>query len=459
MTDLDPNSSPASNMQAIAAKGPTCLIHVGRPDWELPHKSMKRVYRLRQEQPSTKLFILVWTPEDRDAMKAHEDEKVKVLYWEDDAALSNFLMDCLFDLVGAFIISSRYYECADKHITEADHSKLVEKCGTCGAKVTGVVQNQEKLAEFAEVFTKVIGLSNFDTRSGDFLQSVVSPTANILHNAPYIVGCEHQPALEVRDREKGKTAIVVGAGPSLEDAIPHLKRLGQMEDHFIICVGRVYKLLSEGGVRVGYAASCEMFDWDAAIFDGLTKSGVGSTVLAFASMCAPATVRKWPGPKVGMLDIETAKLLGRTDFIYGGNSVAHHALNFALQILGAKEAILVGIDLSYTKPRTHAIGANHEGWPDNVKIAEDTYQEEKWLPCTGKGDKFDPDCHRMPVAIGGGGMAISNSVIVRSSPSYEHFGTLFEILIAKHGKKVYNGCPNGLKIKGTEYLDLGTYNP
>ncbi len=448
--------SVGSLAQSISLRGPSSLIHVGRPDKEEPHKSMKRVVRFRMENPNVALYILVWTPEDRDAMKPYEDEKVKVLYWESDEKLSAFLMDFLTEIAGAMIIGSRHYVCPDGHVTEGSYAAPIEKCGTCDMGVNAILQEAEKVKEFGELFLKVIKLTNFDTRSGDWLQTQVSPTANILRNMEWIEGCRHEPALNVKDREKGKTAIIVGAGPSLEEAMPHLERLSARDDHFVICVGRVFKMLA-GQVKIAYTASCEMFDWDAAIFDGVRSAE--NTILAFASMCAPATVKAWPGKKTPMLDIETAKLLNRTDWIYGGNSVAHHMLNFAMQTLGAKEAILVGIDLAYTKEKTHADGSHHDKWPDAVKEAEKLYQDEMWVECTGKGDTFEPNCHRVPTFIAAGGMAVSRQVIVKSSPSYECFATLFGVLIAKHGKPVWNACPNGQKISGTTYLDLATYNP
>ena len=55
------------------------------------------------------------------------------------------------------------------------------------------------------------------------------------------------------------------------------------------------------------------------------------------------------------------------------------------------------------------------------------------------------------------GSRLSKQIIVRSSPSYECFATLFSVLIAKHGRKVYNSCGNGQRIGGTEYLDLEEY--
>ena len=158
-----------------------------------------------------------------------------------------------------------------------------------------------------------------------------------------------------------------------------------------------------------------------------------------------------------MWDMETAAILGREDHILGGNSVSHHTLNFAAQILKCEPLILVGIDLSYPKPRTHAAGTTPEGWPEEQTKKDAEYQDELWVPCTGKGDDFHDKCHRTPAALGGGKFLPSRIIEVRSSFAYQNFATLFSILIQKHGKKAFNACPNGQKIEGAEYLDLSKY--
>jgi hypothetical protein len=219
-------------------------------------------------------------------------------------------------------------------------------------------------------------------------------------------------------------------------------------------------MLKAAGVTVHYAYSVEMFEWDAAIFSGLTKADIGDAKLLFASVCATKTVEAWPGEKMCVWDAETGgSILKRDDWIVGGNSVAHHMLNFAAQILDAEEIVLVGVDLAYTKKKTHAEGTTPAEWPDGPKTKDMTFHDEDfWVECTGE-DPLDPELHRIEgdfLALAGG--AMNNSPIyVRSSASYENFATLFEILIAKHKKTVKNACPNGQKIRGTTYVNLAEY--
>jgi len=441
--------------------GPTEVFHVGRPDVEEPHKNMERCDKFHANNPNHKLVLFVWEEKDRDELLPKiNKEKCDVYLWQDDARLMDWLMDRIANIVGTRVVWPQWFVCPEQHITSFNYKQPVQKCETCGQGVALVNPLKERLEHFCEVFNRVLCLATFDTTSGQYLHSQVDPTSNVLFNMPWALGCPHKRAIQCSDLKasaKGKPALLCGAGPSLEDALPHIQRL--QEKCVILCVGRAFKLLRQHEIRVDYTLSCEMFEWDAAIFQGLTEKEVGKTILAFASVCAPATVTAWPGDKVCLWDISSAKLLKREDWIYGGNSVSHQMLNFAAQILEADPLVLVGNDLAYTKPKTHAEGTLPEAWPQQVKDQDVAYQNEAWVPCTGKGDNFHPECHRVVTVLGHGG-AKAGPIEVRSSPAYRNFCTLFEILISRHAPKtVYNACPNGQKIEKAPYLDLGSWNP
>lgn len=431
---------------------PSHLIHLGRPDAEEPKRSFHRCEGFHKENPDMNLLVVLWDEKDVAEVKEKLNSPKDIVYhWTDDESLMVYLMDNLPQMIGAQIVGPRWYKCTEGHLLSGTYLKQKDRCDECQNPVVLVEPFKEKAEKFYECFLKVIKLINFDTTSGVFLQSSVNPMANLLRNMPYAFGCEHQPATmagDIRGAWAGKPALICGAGPSLEDAIPNILKIQDRVK--IICVGRAFKMLQAAGIRVDYTVSVEMFDWDAAIFDGVTPEMAKDTTLCFASVCAHETVKKWPGKRLCLWDIETAMALGRKDHILGGNSVSHHMLNFAAQILEADPIIMVGIDLSYTKPYTHAKGTNHE-WPEEIKKKEDEYQVEDWLPSTGKGDVFHPECHRVQAVVGG---VISPQVYVRSSQAYANFGTLFGILIAKHRKRVFNACPNGLRIAGAPYHDL-----
>lgn len=442
---------------------PKALIHVGRPDVELPHKSYARVEALFTKYPDVFFVCILWGKEDTREVgeaigKIQRPEGhpgFEVIWWEDDVKLMDYLCGKLHMFIGAKIVSPGWYSCPEKHITNRTMDKMLVECPECKAPVIYVTEFMEKFQEFALIFGKVCSLINFDTRSGETLNTLVNPTANVMRNMRYALPLDDKAARNV-DMDtvlgsgKGKRAYLVAAGPSLEDMIPHLKRL--QDTGVIICVGRVYKLLRENGIRVDYTLSCEMFEWDSVIFDGLTD--VGDTILGYPCVCAPKTIEKWPGRRMCLWDINSAEMLKRPKWMMGGNSVAHHVLNFACEILDCDEVIFVGQDLAYTKPRAHAKGTDHN-FPDGIREHDQAYHtQERWYPSNGKG-AFDDDCFRIeadprkPAPIG--------PVQVRTSQSYLEFLSLMEILLSRHKKKAWNASPNGVKIAGAPYLDLATY--
>lgn len=446
---------------------PKVLIHVGRPDVELPHKSFVRVEKLFEKFPEVYFVCILWDKQDcRDVGEAVSKMKrpegspgFTVIHWESDAALMDYFCANLHQFMGAKIVSPGWYVCAGDahHISGRTMDKVLEKCPECGAAVAYKTDFMEQFNKFAALFGKVCALINFDTRSGEALNQLVNPTSNVILNMPYALPLDDKTARNV-DMDsvigsgKGKRAYLVAAGPSLEDMLPHLKRLE--DTGIIICVARSYKLLREHGIRVDYTLSCEMFEWDSVIFDGLTD--VGDTILCYPPVCAPSTVKKWPGQRMCLWDLNSAELAKRKKAMMGGNSVAHHTLNFAAEILDCEPLIMIGQDLSYPKPRAHAKGTDHQ-FPDGVREADQAYHTvEQWYPSNGKGEHYD-GCFKTEALIGQGGFRPIGPILVRTSQSYLDFLSLFEILLHRHKKKAFNTSPGGVKIEGAPYLDLATY--
>lgn len=448
------------------------LIHIGRPDVSKPHRDMSVLRKFAAENRDTAVVIIVDTEEDQVAMEKKVKEEMKfpqfhpgglIIAWKDDTEMMDLLCGELHAPITWRVVGNGWYEC--KACGELGSPTLIEPVQTC-PKCKGpwefVRHNEDRVNQFRDILKKAQSLIHFDTRSGVMLEQAVNPTANVMKNMPYALGTKQFPALKLKDfhnLSKGQPALCISAGPSLDDEIENLKRLSK--ESITICVGRVYKKLRDAGIRIDYTFSCEMFDWDSAIFDDL--GDVGDTIMCYPPVCAPATVEKWPGKKLCTWDINSAFLLGETVCMMGGNSVSHHQLNFAAEILGCEPIVLVGQDLAYTKPdgRTHAAGSDAAKWPDEVK-AQDTnaHGEITWAPCTGKGERFCAERHRQSAVMGGArGVLPVGPMEVMTSQPYVNFGTLFELLISRHKKKVLNACGEGLKIHGAEYVNLSEWKP
>lgn len=452
------------------AQFPKVLIHVGRPDASKPHCDMSLLSRFIMEEPDAAIVIIVDTEEDQKAVEAKVKADLKfpqghpgglIISWKDDGELIDLLCSRMYGTISWRVVGNGWYVCEDGHEASATMKEPLDNCPTCKKPLTAahfVRHNEARVEQFKVLLEKAAKLMHFDTRSGVILKQLVNPDANVLKNIPYILGCEHWQAPRLKEyvgKGKGKVALCVSAGPSLDDELDNLKRL--QESCLILCVGRVYKRLRAHGIRVDYTFSCEMFEWDSAIFDDV--GDVGETVLCYPGVVAPSTVKKWPGKKVCMADPQLAELLGLEVAQMGGNSVSHHQLNFACEILNADKVILVGQDLAYTKPEgTHAKESMPEKWPDEVKAQDSAcHAEIVWGPCYGEGGRFHPECHRGEVIALGGTFTPTKKMEVRTSKPYQDFETLFSILISRHKKPVFNACGEGLKIGGAPYLSLSEF--
>lgn len=440
------------------------LFHVGNPLLAKPHHDLSVIQKFIRENPEWAVIIVVDKKEEEEALK----EKLKdiqlpqfhpggfVVVWENDAAMIDcFCADLHFIQVWS-IVGPAWYECKEGHTSAATLKEPLKECPTCKGELEFIQLDEKRGEALAGLLSKAVILMKFDTHSAKVLQELVSPTGNVMKNMPFALGLPQAPALRVESyigAGNGKTAICISSGPSLKHSIPHLKRL--QDQAIIISVARNFKLLRSNGIRVDYILSCEMFDWDYAIVADLTKEEVGETIMLFPPVCAPKTVETWPGKKMCVFDHPSATLLNRVPMT-GGNSVSHHIYNFASEILKCDRVILVGQDLAYTEPtgETHAPGTVPEKWPDECKKEDASMQNESWDEAQTEEGPFYPSLHKADCWVEQGAVLPAGPTHVRTSPAYQCFRDLFDILISRVKVKTYNSCPNGLKIKNAKYVDL-----
>lgn len=443
---------------------PRVLFHVGNPLLAEPHRDISQLQKFARSKPDYAIVIVV-EDEAEEATLKKELEKFKlpefhpggfITLWKNDEDMLDTLCGDLHAMQTWAVVGIGWYECEKGHKCQADEKEeFVEKCKTegCGLEVVYKKTNEAQAERFKKIVHRSVNLMNFDTRSGNVLNATTNPTGNVLKNMLALPSPLPRDLEDFIGKGKGKVALCLASGPSLKRQVEHVKRL--QDEAIVIATGRNVAMLQAAGVRMDYVFSCEMYGWDSVIFDKIQD--FGESILVFPPVCAPETVERWKGKKLCAWDSNTAELIGKKTWLMGGNSIAHHMYNFAAQILGCERIILCGQDLGYTEPtkETHAEGTFHE-FPEAVKKEDRAFQVEDWAPCTSDTEgPFWPELHKTEAWVGGG-IAPVGPVLVRTSPSYKNFGSLFEIIIRRHGKKTYNACPNGLKIAGAPYLNLAS---
>ncbi len=181
-----------------------------------------------------------------------------------------------------------------------------------------------------------------------------------LLNLPRIL--QHAPLSALFKQFKGTSALVVAAGPSLNDAIPFIKRFRNR--FLLICVGRVSTFLQNQGIVPDLIVTG---DGQHYVRDHFKNKPAGVPVAA-SCFTDPAVINKLD--RVFFMELVSMRLpewlrpkVGEQGEIYPGGNVSTAAMSVAAA-LGCSPVVTVGFDLSYSPDgRTHAASKSGGGLP------------------------------------------------------------------------------------------------
>ncbi len=218
----------------------------------------------------------------------------------------------------------------------------------------------------------------------------------------------------------GVPALVVGAGPSLDQS---LGALAGVEDRaLVLAAASALGPLAGVGVHPHLAVALEAKD-ESRQFGG---ADTAATILAAATSSHPHHFSRWGGGR-GLFHLQPwlARLAGTAPALATGGHATSAAFSLAI-LWGCDPIILVGQDLAYTGGRIHA-----RGRPGG---------EEDGLP------------ELLPVAAIGGGTA-GTSLVMQSYISWYQEAAAY--LSRRQGeRRVINATAQGAYLPGFEHRDL-----
>jgi hypothetical protein len=249
---------------------------------------------------------------------------------------------------------------------------------------------------------------------------------NSFENLPYALGAPG--VMHFLNKWKGKPAVILSAGPSLE------KQLDLLREHqnniLMIAVGPAWKSLRAADIEPHLVVTVDPFEPNYTHFEGLDAKREW-LVTDFA--CNTDIVRTFKGPVIFGHSTPEKETLFRA--IYGewgilltGGSVANSAMSFAIT-MEASPIILVGQDLGYTGGISHATG--HTG---KHSLAEAMAEKPE-------------DFHEVP-GYGDGPPVLTNSQMLT-------YRVWFERIITQLAKdRVINATEGGARIEGALEMPL-----
>jgi hypothetical protein len=165
------------------------------------------------------------------------------------------------------------------------------------------------------------------------------------------------PMKNLKGKFRGFPAVCVAAGPSLDDAIPELKKI-QKQFLIIACDSSVNALL-KADIRPHIVVTVDIFETNIEKlkphFEELKEA-----ILIYSIESNPDNVRLFLGQKRVAVSAYSKLLLSWIDPVFNlqsqfpaMSSVSHMAI-FSAMALGANPIIMVGMDLSYSKGKSHS---------------------------------------------------------------------------------------------------------
>ena len=176
--------------------------------------------------------------------------------------------------------------------------------------------------------------------------------AHLIYNIPNLVN--EIPLAEIKDFYKGKTALVVSAGPSLDKNIETIKKY--RDNIVLIVVGTAMKAVESHGLTPDFLCIIELFDSSKQI-EGLDLSQVNFVT-------EPASNKNYRKFKFKQVFSHTSANFPVNHFwskiadldiseYFSKGTVSYTALNVA-RILGCSKIVLVGQDLAYLEGQCYS---------------------------------------------------------------------------------------------------------
>ena len=158
-----------------------------------------------------------------------------------------------------------------------------------------------------------------------------------------------------KDAYKGKSAILIAAGPSLKKQLPKLKEA--QNNHILIAAGQTVKTLHANGIHPHFVVAADPQDALQKYFD---SDAYTREVLLCLTVCSSEVVSKFPGHKVFFqytpkIDEALNASIGHMGSVRLGGSVANVAYSLA-RYFGIDDIALIGQDLAFTNGESHTDG-------------------------------------------------------------------------------------------------------
>lgn len=233
----------------------------------------------------------------------------------------------------------------------------------------------------------------------------------------------------------GKPALIVAAGPSLDEEIENIRYIKENGLAYIFSVGSAVNALLTQGIYPDAACAYDPSSLCIRVFERIIEEKIDSIPLAFGSSLAYDVLENYPGPKLHMLTSQDPaasfylrmEKSDNLEILRDAATIATVTLQL-LYRLGCNPIIFAGQDLAYKDKQRYAGGIKYENVPTHL------------------GEEELKDAYLVEDVCGGE---------VYTRPHFDRMRREIERFIAcYHDREYINTTKGGAKINGTEYIPL-----
>ena len=171
--------------------------------------------------------------------------------------------------------------------------------------------------------------------------------------------------LEKKNKFKNKPAILVAAGPSLNEEIENLRYIREKGLAYIFSVGSAINTLIENNIHPHAATTYDPTEKNQVVFEKVKERGIKDIPIIFGSSVGYETLENYPGDKYHMITSQDSignfylkSLKGDISIVQDAPSIAVVTLQL-LAYMGFSKIYLVGQNFAYVGNKNHSEGVDY----------------------------------------------------------------------------------------------------
>jgi hypothetical protein len=222
---------------------------------------------------------------------------------------------------------------------------------------------KERAANFSNTLEKMISRKKINLHISRGFQR--NWTENCIENFPHTLSTPN--VLRLKDNPfQERPAILVAAGPSLDDELEVLKVIKNKGLAYIFSVGSAINTLVENDIYPDAAFTYDPSPHNVNVFQKIIDRNITTIPLIFGTSVDLQTIKQYPGPKLHMItsqDSLSRYLLRQKenqgpDFVNDASSIAVVALQVLFR-MGCSLIMLVGQNCAYRDNKHYASGIDY----------------------------------------------------------------------------------------------------